>query len=163
MSRTSLSREQILSILTTTPSLIAELTDGLADIKLCTPFSPEEWSAHDVLAHLRSCADVWGNSILTIINQDRPTIPAINPRTWIKSTDYPDQEFRASLQAFTLQRAELLAVLEPLKPKSWPRSAIVTGAGNPLELTVHSYAERLAVHERQHVKQIKQIAQMMHD
>ncbi len=36
-------------------------------------------------------------------------------------------------------------------------SETVTGAGKPLELTVHRYAERLAIHERAHVKQIEHI------
>jgi hypothetical protein len=31
----------------------------------------------------------------------------------------------------------------------------VTGAGAPLKLTVHDYAERMARHERPHVKQIQ--------
>lgn len=157
MSRTSLTPEQILSILAATPSDITELTTGLTETQLHAAPSPAEWSANDVLAHLRSCSDVWGNCIVTIIDQDTPTIRAVNPRTWIQSTDYLEQKFRRSLQAFTVQRAELLAILEPLKPQKWSRSAVVTGAGKPLEPTVQSYAERLAIHERPHLKQIERI------
>jgi len=39
-----------------------------------------------------------------MLGEDRPTIQAINPRTWIKSTDYVDQEFRPSLQTFSSSR-----------------------------------------------------------
>jgi hypothetical protein len=145
-------------LLEATPSRIAEFTVGLTEAQLHTAPSPGEWSANEVLAHLRSCADVWGNCIDIIINQDRPTIRAVNPRTWIKSTNYPEQKFQPSLHAFTVQRANLLVVLESLKPKTWSRPATVTGAGKPLELTVQSYAERMAVHERPHVKQIQRIA-----
>ena len=161
MSHTSLTIEQILNILTETPLRIAELIVGLTEAQLHAAPSLGEWSANEVLAHMRSCADVWGNSVITIIKHDTPTIRAVNPRTWIKSTDYVEQKFQPSLRAFTAQRAELLAVLEPLPPKSWSRSAIVTGAGNPLKLTVQSYAQRLAVHERPHVKQIKHIVNMI--
>ena len=52
-----------------------------------------------VLAHLRACADVWGNYIRTIIAEDRPQFRAVSPRTWIKQTDYPDLAFRPSLGA----------------------------------------------------------------
>ena len=142
-------------------SRIAEATAGLTEAQLHAAPAPGEWSANEVLAHLRSCADVWGNYILTILHQDRPTIRAVNPRTWIKSTDYLEQEFQPSLQAFTVQRTELLAILEPLKPKTWLRLAVVTGAGKPLELTVHSYADRMAIHERPHLKQIKRTAGTM--
>jgi hypothetical protein len=116
-----------------------------------------EWSANDVLAHLRACADVWGSCIAAIIAEERPTLRAINPRTWITQTDYRELEFRPSLHAFAAQRAELLAVLEPLPPESWSRAATVTGAGKTLERTVLSYARWLAEHERPHVKQIARL------
>jgi len=115
-----------------------------------------------VLAHLRSCADVWGNCIAAILAEDRPTLRAVNPRTWIKQTDYPELEFRPSLQSFTMQRADLLAVLQPLPPESWARAATVTGAGRVLERTVLFYAQWLAHHERPHVKQIERIVNTMH-
>ena len=110
-----------------------------------------------MLAHLRSCADVWGGCIERILNQDTPTLRAVDPRTWIKKTGYPEQAFQPSLQAFTEQRADLLAVLEPLPPESWARAATVTGAGKPLVRTVHFYAQWMAIHERPHLKQIERI------
>jgi len=117
--------------------------------------------ANDVLAHLRSCADVWGGCIELIIAQDMPTIRAVNPRTWIDDTDYFEQAFQPSLDAFVAQRTYLLAVLEPLAPEVWSRAAKVTGAGKPLVRTVHSCAEWLALHERPHVKQIERIVNTM--
>jgi uncharacterized damage-inducible protein DinB len=148
-------------MLAVTPPRIAALTAGLVPAQLHAPGSHGEWSANDVLAHMRSCADVWGNCIAMIIAEDMPTIRAINPRTWIKSTDYFEQEFQPSLQAFAAQRTDLLAVLEPLGPEDWSRAATVTGAGKPLVRTVLSYAQWLARHERPHVKQIERIVKTM--
>ena len=156
MPRTSLTIEQILTMLAASPSNIAESTASLTEQHLHAAL--DEWSANDVLAHLRSCADVWGKSIVTIIEQDTPTIRAINPRTWIKSTDYLEQKFHPSLQAFTMQREELMKILEAVNPATWSRLAIVRGAGKPLQLSVYSYAQRMAEHERPHLKQIKHIA-----
>ena len=92
-----------------------------------------------------------------ILAEDHPTLRAVNPTTWIKQTDYPEQEFRASFRAFSTQRADLLAVLEPLTPEDLARSATLTGAGKPLERTVFFYAQWLARHERPHIKQIQRI------
>ena len=114
-----------------------------------------------MLAHLRACADVWGDCIAAIIAKDRPTLRAVNPTTWIKKTDYLALEFRPSLRSFATQRADLLAVLEPLPPEGWARTATVTGAGKVLERTVLSYAQWLARHERTHVKQIERIVNTM--
>ncbi len=154
--------EQILTLLAQAPYRITALTDGLEEAQLHTSPGPGEWSANDVLAHLRSCADMWGGCIATIIAEDRPTIRAVNPTTWIKKTDYLEQDFQSSLQAFTTQRAELLAVLQPLPPEGWSRAATVTGAGRVLERTVLFYAQWLALHERPHVKQIERIVTTLH-
>jgi hypothetical protein len=149
--------EQVLTLLAETPPRLEALTAGLGADQLRTAPAPGAWSANDVLAHLRSCADVWGGAIATMLAEDAPTIRAINPRIWIRQTDYPDLEFGLSLEAFAAQRAELLAVLEPLPPAGWERAATVTGAGKPLERTVRFYARWLAGHERPHVKQIARI------
>lgn len=144
-------------MLAAAPPRLAALTADLAPAQLQTRPAAEEWSATEVLAHLRACADVWGDCIRAMLAEDRPTLRAVNPRTWIKRTDYPELEFGPSLRAFTTQRAALLAVLEPLPPAGWARAATVTGAGRVLERTVLSYAQWLAHHERPHVRQIGHI------
>jgi hypothetical protein len=154
----TLTIDKILTLLAETPQRIAAFTKGLTAVQLRTKPNPEEWSANEVLAHLRSCADVWGNCIEVILTQDEPTIRAINPRTWIERTDYLEQDFPSALRAFTKQRKKLLAILEPLRPEDWLRKATVTGAGKPLVRTVRAYAEWMATHERPHVKQIGRIA-----
>jgi uncharacterized damage-inducible protein DinB len=154
---TALTVDQVLALLTEQPKTIAALTAGLSRDRLHRSPSRGEWSLNDVLAHVRSCADMWGKYMATMIAEDRPTIRAMNPTTWIKSTNYPELEFAPSLRAFTKQRAQLLALLEPLPKAGWSRSATVTGAGRPRERTVFEYARWLANHERSHVKHIARI------
>jgi DinB superfamily len=157
----SLTIEQILTLLAETPARIAALTADLTPAQLHTTPNPDGWSANDVLAHLRACADVWGSCIVAMIAEDRPTLRAVNPRTWIKKMDYLELEFRPSLHSFATQRADLLAVLSPLPHEGWSGAATVTGAGKVLERTVLFYAQWLARHERQHVKQVERIVNTM--
>lgn len=157
MSAKLLSVEQILTLLVATPERISALIAALSPTQVHTSANSGEWSVHEVLAHLRACADVWGNCMETIIAEERPVLRAVNPLTWIKQTDYLTQAFQSSLHAFTMQRTELLAVLSPLPPEGWQRSATVTGAGKVLERTVLFYGDWLARHERQHIKQIERI------
>jgi hypothetical protein len=162
VSNGSLTIGRILSILSETPPRIAALTDGLPPAQLHAPPEPGEWSARDVLAHLRSCGDVWGDYIMTILAEDRPAIKAISPRTWIKETDYLEQEFQPLVQAFAARRADLLSVLEPLPAGGWSRVARVSAVGRVCERSVLDYAERMARHERSHVRQIERIVSKMH-
>ncbi len=117
--------------------------------------SPDEWSAAEVLAHLRSCGEVWGGCIRRVLAEDVPTIRAVNPRTWIAACDHRERGFAELLTAFQASRAELLAVLRDLSAADWERRAVVVGAGRPLERTVLSYAVWLASHERPHVRQVE--------
>jgi hypothetical protein len=149
--------DQVLTQLEEQPKAIAALTTGLPLSRLHNPPSRGEWSVNDVLAHLRSCADMWGKYIAMIIAEDRPAFRAMNPTTWIKSTNYPELEFAPSFRAFAKQRAELLALLRPLPRAAWSRGATVTGAGRPRERTVLEYARWLANHEQTHVKHIARI------
>ncbi|MGD9893975.1 MAG: DinB family protein [Dehalococcoidia bacterium] len=154
--------DQALTSLAATPTRIATLTVGLTPAQLQTAPQPDEWSANDVLAHLRACADIRGGTILTMLAQDAPTLRTVSPRTWIKKTDYLEQAFQPSLRAFAQQRADLLTALQSLPPDGWSRTATITGAGRPLEHSVLFYADWLAIHERPHIKQIERIVSSMH-
>lgn len=145
---------QVLAQLTEQPKTIATLTADLSRSRLHDAPSRGEWSINDVLAHLRSCSDIWGKYMRTIVAEDGTTIRAMNPRTWIRQTNYPMLDFATSFRAFTKQRAELLAFLRPLPKAAWSRSATVTGAGKPRQRTVLDYAQWLADHERSHVRHI---------
>ena len=162
MSSRSLTVEQILTMLRETPQRIATLTADLTPAQLHAAPAQGEWSANDVLAHLRACADVWGDCMATIIAEDAPAYRAVSPRTYIRETDYPEQPFHPSLRAFRTQRAELVRVLEQLAPEEWARAATVKApAGRVYEYSVHYYARRLARHERGHLKQFDKIAHMV--
>ena len=152
--------DQVLAMLAELPPGLAGLTAGLTPVELKTRPAPDEWSANDVLAHLRACSDMWGGSIARMLSEDHPTISAVNPTTWIGNTDYPERAFRPSLRAYTRQRDELLGILEPLTG-GWARGATFTGAGKPLERTVLSQAWRIARHERPHLKQIARLTGAM--
>jgi hypothetical protein len=150
--------EMALGMLVAAPERIATLTAGLSPAQLRAAPAPGDWSPNDVLAHLRACADVWGGCIARILAEDHPTIRAIDPRTWMTRTDYPDLPFAESLHAYAVQRAELIVTLEPLTEEQWARLATMTGSGRPIDRTVLSFARRLAVHERPHIKQIGRAA-----
>jgi hypothetical protein len=153
--KSSMTGEQVVTILAAMPERIAALTDGLTSTQLQAVPTTEEWSLNDILAHLRACADVWGPSMRRVIAEDHPTIRAINPQAWIERMDYRDLDFRPSFEAYAKQRAELLTLLEPLPQDGWMRTATVTGAGAPLQRTVLDWGVRMARHERAHVKHME--------
>lgn len=154
MARASLSTGEMLTLLAATPPRLAELATGLTPVQLRTAPAPGEWSAVEVLAHLRARADVWGECISRMRTEESPTLRAINPRARVTETDYPGMEYAPSLEALTRQRDDLLAVLHALTPDDWERSATVTGVGRPFVRSVTDYVRRMSTHERGHLKQL---------
>ena len=150
--------DEIMAILPETPRRIAGATAGVRASRLRDAPAPGAWSVNDIFAHLRACHDVLGGSILRIVTEDHPAWKGINPRVWIKKTDYLDWEFAPAFERFTTQRRELLGVLEPLPADGWERTATVTGmVGDSYERTARYYGDWLARHERAHWRHIEAI------
>ena len=153
-----MSVEEILRQLHDVPEQIAGFTAELTAEELQARPGPEEWSINENLAHLRAAADVWGAYIARILADDQPAFTSMNPRAHMRKTDYPELEFAPSFVAFAEQRTGLLALLEPLGPRGWARTAIVKVYGERFQFSVHYYASKLARHEAAHVPQIEGVA-----
>ncbi len=111
----------------------------------------KSWSVNEILAHLRSCADVWGTSIDAMLEQETPTLPNVHPRKWIKQTNYLDLDFHDSFKVYAAQRKKLLKILMKLPFKDWSRGAMIGGRIH----TVFSQARRIAKHDTEHCDQIE--------
>jgi hypothetical protein len=149
--------ESILSLLAQTPDRIAAVSVGQDNLRLTRRPDDAGWSANDILAHLRSCADVWGKSIIAMINQDHPTLRYVSPRTWVRKTNYPSLDFHASLDNFARQRKDLLQSLKALAPEDWSRGATFTGTTQGREQSILDYARRMAQHEGEHCERLERV------
>ena len=159
MPNKTLTVDQVVALLALTAPRIAELTSSLRPTELRRP-ADGEWSASDVLGHLRACADVWGSCMISII-EGESTLRAVSPMTWIEKTDYRSQDFAPSLRSFSRQRAELVGVLKRTPRAGWLRQVTVTGAGAPLTRDALFYGRWMAGHERTHLKQIAKMASVL--
>jgi hypothetical protein len=145
----------VLTALSETPKQIARIARGRSDRQLHRKPSAEAWSAQEIVAHLRACAEVWGRTIERMVAEDDPTIRYVSPRGWIKKTDYLQQSFRESLAAFSERRVTLVETLGGLDAIDWSRGAKFTGTTLGREATVLDYARRIADHEAPHLGQLQ--------
>ena len=126
------------------------MTKDLEESRLQFKTDGKSWSVNDILAHIRSCADLWTHSIYAMLAENEPVLSDINERKWTKVTRYAELPFAESFQAYSLQRENLLRVLKALLFESWERSAII----NERRHTVFTQTRRMAKHEKEHVMQI---------
>lgn len=141
------------AMLETTPRAIADVTKGLSEARLRWSPSKKDWSAVEVLAHLRSCEELWSYSIYAMLAENQPTLALVDERRWAKAAQYTTGEFQYSFQVYSLRRTELLRVLKDLPDEAWERTAIIEGR----TYSVFSQVRRMALHEIEHIEQIKTV------
>lgn len=146
-----------MEILRTTVPRLEEISRG-ASQKALTTVTDYGWSVNDQLAHLRACHDVLGGNMLRIVCEDHPAWKGMAPAAWQKQTDYFEWKFKPAFDAFRAQRAELLAVLEPLPIDAWERTATVSAPpGVVYEYSVLYYGDWMARHERSHLRHMARV------
>jgi hypothetical protein len=142
--------QKYLGVISETPGKIGVLVKGWEEHRLQYRADARSWSASDILAHLRSCADLWTYSIYAMLAEKEPSFSDINERKWAKVTRYADLPFHQSFQAYSLQRESLVRVLKDLPFDSWERSAMIFERRH----TVFTQTRRLAKHETEHLEQM---------
>ena len=153
MKATTSEIEKYLQLLEETTDRIMSVSHGLEDARLQFKPNKKSWSVNDILAHLRSCSDLWTHSIYAMLAEHEPAFSDIDERKWAKVTRYAELPFAESFQAFSLQRENLLRVLKALPFALWERSAIIFGRKH----SVFTQARRLAKHEKEHCEQIESL------
>jgi uncharacterized damage-inducible protein DinB len=134
-----------------TPRCIVACTFELSEARLSQRPASRDWSAIEILAHLRACADLWTHSIYAMLVTENPHLPDFDERRWAQAARYTNLGFHASLQAYSLERQRLLGVLRELSPDDWNRTALIGERAH----SVFSQARRMAKHEAEHCAQMK--------
>lgn len=145
--------KEYLQTLSKTPGRIAAATSGHDETRLRTPPTPGEWSAVQILAHLKSSADVWAYSIYAMLTLDNPQLADIHPRAWAKIQKYEKVTFAETLLAFEVERRNLLRILHGLSFEDWGRSSTFIGKVNTF--TIFGQTMRMAMHDLDHCQQIE--------
>ena len=143
--------KHVLHLLAETSHRFSAIGENLNNAQLQHKPDAKSWSANEILAHLRACADVWGDMIEAMLTQDKPTLRHLSPRTYIRKTDYAQQNFHDSLSAFGEQRSHLLDKLSKLELADWSRAAMI----KERQHIVFTQARRMALHEVTHCEQIE--------
>src|SRR5215211_2381124 len=92
--------EKYLGIISAVPQRIAQATKELDDVRLQFKSDSKAWSANEILAHLRSCSDLWSHSIYAMLAENEPVFSDIDERRWAKVTRYAELPFAESLKAY---------------------------------------------------------------
>ncbi len=134
------------------PNRISRTVDGWGDAAIHARPADAEWSAADILAHLRASDDILTPRIYMMLVRDNPTLLAYEERTWAEVMGYADANFNTSLQTYILKRAELVKVLQGLTPEQWQRTGVHEKQGS---ITIEQLVNDILHHEAEHCRQVE--------
>src|SRR5687768_3818552 len=103
------------------PARVARAVERLPDTGKHLAAPNDEWSAAQILAHLRASDDILTHRLHAILTRDNPVLPAFDERRWAEMAGYSQADFEVSLKVFTLRRAELVAMLRQVSMEDWLR------------------------------------------
>ena len=151
---------EILRSLADVSERIEAVGKRLSAAKLKASPEPGAWSPNEILWHVRATADVHGERIARILDEDTPRWRHASPRARMKKVNYNQLPFAESFAAFKQQRADLIGRLKKLSPTAWDRAALVYVPYYKTEVrfAVRVLAWGMADHELGHCDQIEEVA-----
>lgn len=136
-------------------SIPVRLSDALArsdEDQIRAPASEGEWSAADILAHLRASDAIVAPRAYMILAREDPPLTAFDERRWAAAAGYAEMESQTLLIHFLLGRAELVATLRRLRAADWRRTGMHESRG---PLTLLEVMRGLVEHEEEHCAQLE--------
>jgi FMN phosphatase YigB (HAD superfamily) len=151
LSTTFITPNSLLAVLRSTPAALSTLCRKV-NVNLEKRPMPEEWSASEVLCHLRDVdAEVNLPRLQKVVNELNPFLPGQDTDPWADTRQYCLQDGLQALSDFTRARLELLRLLEDLPQEGWNLHArhAIFGPTNLKELV-----NIIAGHDILHVQQV---------
>jgi hypothetical protein len=155
-----------------TPDDLREAVRDLDDEALSRRVTPEEWSAKDVVCHLRDVEELVILRFHTMLAMDDPLVLAVgavpvdaaawgfdaavpyplDADRWRDERQYERNDARIALAAFTRRRGEVLTLLRRLSPAQWERAAVHPGGAR---WTFADWTSGMARHDDAHLQQLR--------
>jgi hypothetical protein len=147
-------RSDMLARMAATPTRIAAACGARTEAQLRAAPTENEWSAAEILAHLRAADDILAYRAYMMLVRDNPPLPVFDERRWAAVAGYAQLDPHESLRAFTLRRTELLAMLRAAAPDDWQRTGVHEQRG---AVTILDMLRVLVEHEEEHCAQLEAI------
>lgn len=164
--------DQRLRRLERTPEEVAATIRDRSDAALSSRPDATNWSAKEIVCHLRDIEELFMVRFQTMLAMDDPKFlvlgamppnptewgidgrvrPAIDPDRWAEERQYLRNDSGAALIAFRGRREESLAFLRKLTPEQWRRGSIHVTLGR---MTYEDWVALMAAHDDNHLDQLK--------
>jgi len=131
---------------------LAAALEGVPEHLLAKRPDDKNWSAKEVVCHMRDTEESFMLRFQTIVAMDEPKFLPVEPDRWAVDRQYLRNDTHEALQTFRARREESLRYLRGLKPEQWERGGIHATRGR---MTLTDFAGLMAWHDDNHLDQLK--------
>jgi uncharacterized damage-inducible protein DinB len=147
----SIPRDEVLATLAVMPSRLREVVARAAPRALERRPGPDEWSAFQVVCHVRDAALAYTGRFRWMVFDDDPFLPNFDENNWVAASRDTVADLSAILDEIAASRADLIRVLSRLPESGWQRTGRHEVAGT---VVLDHYVRHHAAHEQLHLAQI---------
>lgn len=163
--------ERHLARLQRTPDELEMAIAGKTDAALAQRPDAQNWSAKEIVCHLRDVEELFQLRFHTVVAIDEPRILVLaaspsdlaawriggsighplDPNRWAEERQYLRNDTREALAAFQRRRTEVVTLLRSLSPAEWERGGVHLSRGR---LTLADWVASLVAHDDNHLDQL---------
>jgi uncharacterized damage-inducible protein DinB len=134
------------------PDLFAAVIQGASETILSKRPDAKNWSAKEIICHVRDTEEFFLNRLQMILAFDEPKFSPADAERWVAERQYMRNDAGEAIVAFRQRRKEILQFLKEVKPEQWERACIHAVRGR---MTFRDYVNLLAGHDKIHLEQVK--------
>lgn len=123
---------------------------GVPDAVLGKRPDDKNWSAKEVICHIRDTEESFMARFEIIMAMDEPKFLPVEPDRWAADRQYLRNDAAEALEAFRTRRDESLKFLRGLQPEQWERGGIHATRGR---MTIKDFVGLIAWHDDNHLDQ----------
>src|SRR5262245_12139579 len=143
---------QQLKRMDSTPDDFAAAIAGMPDHLLSKRPDDANWSATEVMCHIRDIEESFMARMQLIMTMDEPTLLPVEPDRWAAERQYHRNNAAEALQAFRTRREESLKFLRRLRPEQVVRGGLHATRGH---MTIADFVSLMVWHDDNHLDQLK--------
>jgi len=134
------------------PDEFIAAVQGMSDAVLSKRPDEKNWSAKEIVCHVRDTEEYFLDRFQMILSFDEPFFSPADVQRWAFERQYLRNDAGEALAAFRKRRQDTREFLKGLAPGQWERTCIHKVRGR---MTLRDYLNLLASHDKNHLDQLK--------
>jgi uncharacterized damage-inducible protein DinB len=135
------------------PEEIARAVTGISRQAAVRKPGPNQWSIHEILAHLADSELVFAHRLRQALADKQPSFAATDQEAWAKELGYLETLPAEMVALYALLRRSNVRLLRRLKPADWEKGGF--DPDQQRTVTVRELAQAIIDHDRHHLREIE--------